>query len=504
MAQNDLPIQEFIRADVVVSTVEFQERNFGLALFVTAESTAGIDQGERIRRYTSISEVADDWNSTDEVYKMAQTAFSQRPKPSEILIGVRFTTNQAGFLECEPLASGVDVDTFKAVTDGSFRITIDGGTPADISGLDFSTAVTLADVASTITTALTGATCAYESVTDRFVFTSSALGDTSSIGFLEPTGSGTDISDDAYLNGDSSSSSRLVQGLTVGTITDELQNILNTNDEAYFIAFTKEVRDSSDVEDIAQFVEALDTKHQFFTTSNDANVLNPSVFTDIASILQGYDLNQTWVQYSGFVNEYPEVSVLARAATINFDGFNTVLTLKYKALPGISPETGAGIGAPAFKSAQLNTVNSKNCNVYGSINGVGKIVSNAQMTSGTYQDDIHFADWLKNSIEVRIANIVIGNTTKVPYTELGVDLIQQGLVGALEQGINNGGLSPVQLATGEVVEAYTISRVPVRDVNPADKQARIYKGLSFVGALSGAIHNVKPIAGTLSVDPTIF
>lgn len=90
-----------------------------------------------------------------------------------------------------------DIPTWQAVTDGSFAITIDGQT-LSITGLNFTTATTMLQVASriqsAIQTAMTApdATCTW--VTDHFVITSTNTTSASAVSVTSATGSGTDIS----------------------------------------------------------------------------------------------------------------------------------------------------------------------------------------------------------------------------------------------------------------------------------------------------------------------
>jgi hypothetical protein len=502
MASSVIPLQDAVKVDITLDTLFARRRNFGLPLFVTIENTPGIDQGERVRRYFSLAEVAVDWNATDEAYLMAQTAFAQRPQPSEILIGIEFTASQAGFLQCEPLASGVDLAKFKLVADGSFKISVDGDPLQDITGLDFSAAADFPAIAVIITAAITGATCTYDADKNRFVFTSGTVGNDSVVDFLETGSAGTDLSGEAYLNGTEESSARKVPGLTFVSVVDELDHILKVNDEAYFFALDRSHRDVTPItiEQIAQWVEALPNGHQVFFTTNDPIILDPTEYGDIGSILLGLGVKRSWVQYSGFNSEYPEVSALSRAATVNWEGQDTALTLKFKTLPTITPENASGEGAPPFRQAQLNVLRSKNSNAYSTMGGLPQIVSDAEMSSGNYQDEVHFADWLANAIQTNVFNILQSAPTKIPYTEPGLDQLQAGIARALEQGIRNGGLAPALDANGRFVPAYRISRIPVRDIDPATRASRVYPGFQFVAYLSGAIHAVKPIEGTLTVE----
>lgn len=88
------------------------------------------------------------------------------------------------------------VATWQAVTAGSFAITIDG-TARTISGLNFSTDTTMANVASRIQAAIRAATSALETCvwsTDHFVISSVSTANTSAVTVTSATGAGTDIS----------------------------------------------------------------------------------------------------------------------------------------------------------------------------------------------------------------------------------------------------------------------------------------------------------------------
>lgn len=86
--------------------------------------------------------------------------------------------------------------TWAAVTDGSFRITIDG-VQRDISGLNFSAVASMANVATVIQTGIRAATGSTETCvwsTDHFVITSVNTTSASQVSVTSATGSGTDIS----------------------------------------------------------------------------------------------------------------------------------------------------------------------------------------------------------------------------------------------------------------------------------------------------------------------
>lgn len=68
-------------------------RGFGVALILTNVAKAGkVDATTRTKVYGSMDEVAADWSASDEAYKAAQEAFSQKPRPIQVKIGYSSVT----------------------------------------------------------------------------------------------------------------------------------------------------------------------------------------------------------------------------------------------------------------------------------------------------------------------------------------------------------------------------------------------------------------------------
>ncbi len=89
------------------------------------------------------------------------------------------------------------VGDYTAIDDGAFGVSLDG-TVRQVTGLDFTSASTMAAVAAIIQTrlqaALAAVKCAWDAVNARFVVTSPSNGQTSSVGgATAPTGGGTNV-----------------------------------------------------------------------------------------------------------------------------------------------------------------------------------------------------------------------------------------------------------------------------------------------------------------------
>lgn len=348
------------------------------------------------------------------------------------------------------------------------------------------------------------ATCSFSTSASTFMFTSGTTGSSSKVSFLQPAMagslgtdiSGTNVSGETFLNGLLTSGGKIVDGFTVGAIGDELNIIADERNDEYFFAATKDIRANpsesngkADVQAIADWVLANGTG-QFFTTTNDLDVIDSNIDTDIASILKSQSNNRTWVHYSSYPDEYPEVSALARASTVNFSGFKSTITMKFKVLPGITAES--------VDSDKITALRGKNVNFSAIFRGQSQIMSNGVMASGHYQDEIHLADWLAGSLEDAVAEVLSG-PTRVPYTENGVTSIVASMEEVFQIAIYNGGLITPELAGGDIQPAYTITTIPVDEIPIATRSARIYNGISFIAYLASTIHEVRPIQGTLTL-----
>ncbi|HFD8278627.1 TPA: DUF3383 family protein [Raoultella ornithinolytica] len=84
MAQG-LPVSNVVNVDIIMSAVAATGRNFG-ALLILGTSTV-IPVTERIRQYSAIEDIGDDFGVDSPEYEAATIFFSQSPKPTLVYIG---------------------------------------------------------------------------------------------------------------------------------------------------------------------------------------------------------------------------------------------------------------------------------------------------------------------------------------------------------------------------------------------------------------------------------
>lgn len=278
----------------------------------------------------------------------------------------------------------------------------------------------------------------------------------------------------------------VIQADLAETPQEALDAAVLVNPNFYCIATDKSFRtDEAEITEIAAWTEA--NERLFFTTTNDATVLDGAADTDIASQLLLLGYQRTYVHYSSQVDQYPDTGAFAILATTSFRGTDTLKTLKFKDVVGITSED--------LTPAGLQAIRDKNCNVLFSTAGI-RMVDAGRTVAGGWIDEIHGADALAEQIRVNVFGLMSRISTKVPYTESGMSQIKYEVETALTQFVTNGYLAAAVDEEGSELPAYTITSALVLNAPQADKSARIAPDVEFTARLAGAVHNVL-INGTL-------
>tara|TARA_R110002167_G_scaffold37037_1_gene116428 strand:- start:314 stop:1759 length:1446 start_codon:yes stop_codon:yes gene_type:complete len=476
-----LPISSIVNVQINVSPLAQQRAGFGLLNLVGVSDVISI--GERYRLYNNITGVAADFAVTDEEYLAASTYFSQSPRPTELMISRRALTDASASLVCG-LNAESDYKVWKLVTDGSLKITLDGGAEDVVGSLDFSAASSMAGVAAVIESGLAAGTCKWTG--SRFIFKSGTTGVASTITVLTAGATGTDISVPAYTDGQAPVA-RIYDGIAAESMTAALTAINDVNSTFFGVAGTKEINDTQAAQDAAAWCEPL-TK-LFANSSSDANTVDPQSTSDVAYLFQQQGYNRTFSVFSR-TEDYPAVSVFARGATVNFEGTNTTLTLKFKLLPGIAPDE--------FTATEVAAMEGKNCNYY-TFFADSRMLSQGQLAVGRFIDEVWGLDWLQNAVEVDVFNLLYQSTTKIPQTDKGTALITATIERVLKQAVANGLGAPGTVTVGTdtiyLNKGFQVVAQAVADQSQADREARKAPAITFVLKGAGAIHSVD-IIGT--------
>lgn len=340
--------------DVVVNVSKPQAEttsNFSVPVFVTPN--APFDQSaDRVQVYDSLDAVLESFSASSEAYKAASAFFDQSPRPSQMAIGKVFSASVSGFLQCGKTQQ--NVATWKAVTAGSFSITIDGVT-ASVSGITFATVVSLAGVASALQTAIraagvsvgfTAATVVYNAATQTLRITSGSTGNASSVSLLSTVSpaAGVDISGAGFMNGAAILNSQVQNAYVVPGYTPAAQaGYLTCGVAQQTLATWTAVTSGS-------FAITIDGISANVTGINFTGLLSlAAVATAIQTKLQAAYAS---VSFTGATVTYNATTEAFTITSGTVGGLSSVSQLS-----AVSPTSGTDISGSGFMNGQSGTVN---------------------------------------------------------------------------------------------------------------------------------------------------
>lgn len=146
----------------------------------------------------------------------------------------------------------------------------------------------------------------------------------------------------------------------------------------------------------------------------------------------------------------------------------------------------SGPVADPLTPGRLNYAKAKKAGLYLNIKNVS-VTRNISGGSGRFFDITRDTDWIKENIGVAVYTMLL-NQAKVPYTSLGISLVETQVWKILNAATRLGILAP---------QTATVTSLSETEILDADRVARTYQGTSFAGRLAGAIQTVT-IAGEIS------
>lgn len=490
-----LNVADFVSVSVVLNPVASAYRSFGTGLILG--STAGvIDTAERLRLYTSLNGVAQDFGTTAPEYLAAKDYFSQSPQPAQVYVGRWAQTATKGHIRGASLSPAQQLITnFVSVTNGSLSLTVDG-TARNVTGINLSGALNLNGIASLIQTALSavvaGATVKYDGVANRFDVASPTTGTASSVGYATTASTGTDLGPILHLT--NTDASAPVVGVAAETLVSAVATLANASGAWYSLQVaTATPPADADHLAVAGLIEGLSTSQSriYGATLQNANAIDGTTSLDLASQFKIGNFSRTYDQFSRN-DAYAAESLFGRFATINYEGSDTVITAAYKQEPGVAAEI--------LTESQFATLKAKNCNVFVAVQNGTSIIFPGVMANGDYIDERIGADWLQNRIQTDCYNLLHTTSTKVPQTNAGMNLIKTVIAAACTVAVENGLFAPGQWLGPNVGLLKTFDTLPggfyifapdVATQSQADRAARISVPFQVCCKLAGAVHIIS-------------
>lgn len=474
-----IPISDIIKVNIAVAPNAVATDGFGPMLFLSKEFNP-VAGAQPVLTFTSLKEVQDQF-PTGEIAKAATAWYSQKPQPKTFCVGALTTTTTtnptSGKLAATVAAVLTDV---KAITAGTTTVMVDGVSKT-ISALDFSTAADFDAVVTQINTNFSAQNIGLTSsqTSGKFTLTSATTGITSSV--QGATGNlATALKLTNTLNAVST------PGAPGKSVQDDLAKIMDTGVKFFFVGIEAAQRATDVQKSIATWAEA--NGKVFGWEDSDAKILTSGDTTNSFYQAKSSNLRNTLCVFDASQNgdEYPAVSILGRAATVNFNVANSVLILAYKKGPGITTAN--------LSSGQLAALGSYNGNAFIDVGG-NVMFWNGKMADGTWFDTVQGVEWLTQKVRNNVFNLFYTSTTKIPWTDTGVALVNQQVTLALELARTNGLIAPGYDNEGVFYpDGYKVISTDL-SLLQSQKGARIWEGTSFIAIGSGALQGAV-ISGT--------
>lgn len=253
------------------------------------------------------------------------------------------------------------------------------------------------------------------------------------------------------------------------------------------IAHTDALADA-DVLSVATAIESASVSRILAVTTQDPDTLVTATTTDLASKLKAGSYGRTFCQYSSS-SKYAALSAFGRAFTVNFNGNNTTITLKFKQEPTVTYET--------LTTAQAAALDAKDANVFVYYANDTAIIQQGVMSNGDFFDERHGLDWLQNYVQTNLFNLLYTSTTKIPQTDAGNTRIMTNVEQSMGQAVTNGLVAPGvwnggsigQLSPGDTLtKGYYVYMAAISSQAQSDREARKSVPVQVACKLAGAIH----------------
>lgn len=358
--------------------------------------------------------VGDYFGTTSKEYQFASKYFAYRTKKGSRANKISFArwlgsnATPATFVS----DSGLSVDWLKSQTNGSLSMTV-SGTEISETGINLSTATSLADVATLLNTAFTGDGISFEYDEDlqRFVCSTTATGEEATIEDL----AGTLV--EAFNFGIISNGSAAGGGV-IKPISDSAN--VSTN---FFGIYILEDLEDWEMMAIAQWVHNQNVKYMYSITVTSDNA------ESLSEKLANYDGVCLTL---GDTDELAGFMPVAAIAAVNYDRPNGAIDLMYQTFDTIPSVTDSTTKA-AYDALKVN--------YYGQTEQAGNFVSfyqNGVLLGSISKIGIYANEaWLKDAFIADILNLRM-SLDSLPANQTGVGLVMGVMTNTINQALENG------------------------------------------------------------------
>ena len=383
---------------------------------------------------------------------------------------------------------------------GSGSLTWQGYT---ISGLDFTGAASYHDVANIVQTALRAVTASGRADLrsasveyDPADFFRASLGFRTNGGPYPIAGFMVDVAQGAAsaLGLDNASGGSIDPGHASETIEDAMDVISGLDDSWYFVSVDSGITTRADLLSLSRWVQA--KVHMLALDVVDEGVLTPNESTSLAAQLSALAQQRTFLVWSR-TRDNKALSLAGRLSSVNFDGEDTLITPKFKSLPGTVSDI--------VTTAQKKELDRKWVGYYTRF-GPDAIFAEGWTQAGDWIDVRYWLDWITKAMQSEVYNLLRQHPTRVPQTAEGLASIEAAIERVCEAGRRNGGIAPgrvtetvandIRLASnnpafdGFLPTGYLVAIGSIADQLQIDRDARRSPTIRVWLKGSGAMHHI--------------
>lgn len=472
--------------------------NINVCSIVTSQPGI-LSTSERWRSYKTSSAVEQDFGASSVTAAFANAFFGTSPNPisasGTLVIGYWNAAGEtlpatSGTLSGAELSQASVLPALREHSDWSFTVEIDG-VDLNISGINGTTAATLADVVTQIQAEITPEIASVTFDGSRIQITSKTTGADSSVGFPKASAEGTFIGD--LLGLADGSGAVQVEGLAPVTVPPETQleaiSKLKALVNVKGIAFIDKILDAQ-VPLIAAWAKANATiVYETFTGSAALEVdpANPAWAVSLASQSNFRTL------YSKAGNRKFAVSYMARTHTVNFSGERTAITLHLKTM---------NVPAEEYSQTEIDKAKRVGLDIYTTIKDTPCV-----LTSGVndFVDNVYNLMAYVDSVQTDSFNLLKTTPTKVPQTYYGVDQLEDCVEKTTAEFVRAGVFNPGTWTLPDFFgdrdmflrnieqNGFYVLAGDLKDQSTADRQERKSPVIQVAVKNAGAVHSADII-----------
>lgn len=445
-----------VNVDITLNTAGTTREGFGLPLFLA--STDNFE--ERVRGYTSLTEVAEDFGEDTAAYKAAKQLWSQTPKVTQLYIGRRAMQYTVSI-----------PDAVVERTDYSLTVAVGGGVSQP-----YRYTTQAEDTALIVLTQFKEQIEADPTIKDDVTINVTGTGSSATMIV-------TKAGDNDFVKVTSTTNTVSIAGTTADTAATALAAIEKYSTDWYFIS--AEDRTTQFVLAMASEIQA--RKKIFFTANSDVAALQGTELasaSDVpAQLAKSMYTRTVCLWHHTASHDYPEMAYVAYGAPYDAGSIawgNAQLT-------GVEASLQPANQRP-LTSIQKSALDVRHCNFIDLDGGV-PVVRRGITSGGEWIDIIRGVDWLESDVKSSLRDLLINQKGgKITYDDTGITRIRQVIETSLQRAVNRNFLS-----------SYTVNVPKASQVALADKKARILKDVAFAGILAGAILDVN-LKGTVAYE----